>query len=158
MQPRVVPPAAADGAAEVISLEKDPNMWYCDKCGEQHEDQFQVCWKCASDELAGHVTAEPPEPKAEPKLRSGGSILIRMLIGFVVGAILGGAGYTTFGPRILHGDDPGAAGAGSFAVIAGVGLALAVGMFFWVLFPFEPTPAPPAPPETPIKHDDLHAM
>lgn len=25
-------------------------MWKCDTCGEEHEDQFSSCWKCARDE------------------------------------------------------------------------------------------------------------
>lgn len=25
-------------------------MWTCAKCGEQHEDQFETCWKCVGEE------------------------------------------------------------------------------------------------------------
>lgn len=28
-------------------------MWTCDKCGEQHEDQFDSCWRCAGDQASG---------------------------------------------------------------------------------------------------------
>jgi hypothetical protein len=41
----------------------------------------------------------------------------------------------------LQGDDAGA-GVGIFALAAGVGLAIVVGIFFWVIFPYEPTAAP----------------
>ena len=26
---------------------RDSSMWTCPKCGEQHDDQFESCWKCA---------------------------------------------------------------------------------------------------------------
>ncbi len=33
-------------------------MWTCPKCGEQHEDQFESCWKC---------TDQTVELKAQPQ-------------------------------------------------------------------------------------------
>lgn len=117
-------------------------MWICPKCSEPHEDHFKICWKCASEEMAEHVTAEaPPPPAPEPRLRSGGSILVRVAIAFVVGTILGGAAYQGFARRSLQGEDA-AIGVGFFALACGLGLAIGVGVFFWVIFPFEPPPAP----------------
>ncbi len=75
-------------------------MWVCEKCGEPHEDHFKICWKCASQDMGDQVTAEAPPhappPAPEPRLRSGGSILVRIAIGFVVGAIAGGAVLSRF--------------------------------------------------------------
>jgi hypothetical protein len=41
-------------------------MWICPKCGEQHEDQYDSCWKCAraKPEFAEPGISVPP-PMAE---------------------------------------------------------------------------------------------
>ncbi len=116
-------------------------MWVCAKCGEPHEDHFKICWKCASQEMEEQVPADVPLPAPEPRLRSGGSILVRIAIAFVIGVILGGAAYQGFLRRSLQGDDA-ATGVGIFALAVGVGLAILVGIVFWVIFPYEPTAAP----------------
>jgi hypothetical protein len=119
-------------------------MWVCPTCSEPHEDHFKICWKCASQEMGEHVTAEAPSPRApEPRLRSGGAILVRVAIAFVVGVILGGAAYQGFLRRSMQGEDA-ATGAGIFALASGIGLAILVGVFFWVIFPYEPTAGPQA--------------
>lgn len=28
-------------------------MWQCPNCSEQHDDQFDTCWKCGSDQVGG---------------------------------------------------------------------------------------------------------
>jgi hypothetical protein len=116
-------------------------MWSCTKCGEVHEDQFEICWKCASKEMEEHVVAgEPPprtapSPAPEPRLRSGGSILVRMGIAFVVGAVMGGAAFYAFVPDL-----------GGMTLLpsvwSGIALAILVGIHFWVIFPYEPGNAP----------------
>ncbi|HZZ81392.1 MAG TPA: hypothetical protein VFE62_23020 [Gemmataceae bacterium] len=113
-------------------------MWTCPKCAEQNEDNFQICWKCASDEseMETRVTAEPPpivpRQMREPKLRSGASIIVRILIAFIVGGIFGGAVfqavYRTTDPVIV----------GTWALISGLCLAGVIGIYFWVIFPYVP--------------------
>jgi hypothetical protein len=36
------------------------SMWACQQCGEQIEDQFDSCWKCAGQEAAAKSEAPPP--------------------------------------------------------------------------------------------------
>jgi hypothetical protein len=108
-------------------------MWTCPSCGEQHEDQFRECWKCFGKELEHAVTATPPLPKppAPPRtLRSNSSILVRTLIGAVVGMVLGEAVFHASGvsPKEVTG----------YSAVAGAVFAACVGIFFWVLFPYEP--------------------
>jgi hypothetical protein len=121
-------------------------MWVCAKCGEPHEDHFKICWKCASQEMPEQVTADAPllapATDPDPRLRSGGSILVRIAIAFVVGAILGGAASNVFTRGSMPEDTMGiAVAAGSFALASGLGLAIVTGIFFWVIFPYEPTAA-----------------
>ena len=35
-------------------------MWYCPKCGESLEDQFDTCWKCAGEGNGGVDAEESP--------------------------------------------------------------------------------------------------
>jgi hypothetical protein len=120
-------------------------MWVCPKCGEPHEDHFKICWKCASQEMEEQVTAEAPPrvPKPEPRLRSGSVILLRVGIAFVVGVVLGAAAFPMFLPATLQASlGEIAASAVPCALFAGVALAIPVGIFFWVIFPYEPTAVP----------------
>jgi len=42
-------------------------MWTCPTCGEQHEDQFDSCWKCAPAPAEAVLSeAEPLPLSAEP--------------------------------------------------------------------------------------------
>lgn len=111
-------------------------MWVCERCGEQHEDQFKECWKCFDKKLDEHVTAAPPRPAPpEPTLRPTSAILIRMVIAMTVAMSLGVAIAQRTGSDLSD-----AAIAGSiFALIVGV----IVGIFLWVLFPYEPSPTLP---------------
>lgn len=38
-------------------------MWTCPKCGEQHDDQFQSCWRCAGQA----AEAQLPNPLRCPR-------------------------------------------------------------------------------------------
>ena len=108
-------------------------MWTCERCGEQHERQFAECWKCFGKEIEHMVTATPPPPPAPPPvLRSNLSILMRMLIGACIGLVLGLAVFHRFDIGL---EDAFKAGLITAGVVAGL-----VGLFFWVLFPYEPTP------------------
>jgi hypothetical protein len=40
-------------------------MWTCSKCGEQHDDQFESCWKCTQLNPAPESPA-PESPGPEP--------------------------------------------------------------------------------------------
>jgi hypothetical protein len=105
-------------------------MWICPKCSEPHEDHFKICWRCASQEMQEHVTTEAPPPaKPEPRLRSVGSILVRAFIAFVVGAVIGGAISLTSPPDVQA----------VYAIYSGLALAIIVGIFFWVVLPYEPS-------------------
>jgi hypothetical protein len=111
-------------------------MWICSQCGEPNEPNFELCWNCASKEMEEQVTAAPPRPMlpnpaAEPRLRSGGSIIVRILIAFVVGTVLGGAAFHTF----MRSTDP--LTSATYALLSGIALAIFVGIFFWVIFPYE---------------------
>ena len=88
---------------------------------------------CFGKELEHAVTATPPMPKppAPPRtLRSNSSILLRTLIGAVIGMILGEAVFRASGvsPKEVTG----------YAAVVGAVFAICVGIFFWVLFPYEP--------------------
>lgn len=122
-------------------------MWICEKCGEPHEDHFKICWKCTSEAMEEHVTAVPPPlPKPEPKLRSTGAILFRMLIGSVLGGILGGAVSIGYPADYQIG----------LVIYGAIGLAIVTGVFFWVLFPYEPGPTSQMP-DGPARHEDSPA-
>jgi hypothetical protein len=123
-------------------------MWTCPKCAEQNEDNFQICWKCASDLGDTQFTAgEPPivlAPRREPQLRSNGSIILRVVIAFVVGSILGGAAFQVAGRTT----DP--LTNGIWALVSGLALAIVIGICFWVIFPYVPGTEPePEPSEKP---------
>ena len=109
-------------------------MWICPRCGEGNEDSFKECWKCISDEIQGQGTATPPPLPAPPRrVRSLGSVLIRVAIGFAVGMLIGLV--------IFHRNATPLAEAAVAGAIGGGVLAGSVGVFVWVLFPYEPGPA-----------------
>src|SRR5262245_42967056 len=41
-------------------------MWTCPKCREQHDDQFDSCWKCAGLTTAPSSTSGTPSPQPDP--------------------------------------------------------------------------------------------
>ena len=117
-------------------------MWICERCGEPHQDNFKVCWKCAGDEMTEPMTAEAiPAPRTlakrapqERTLRSLGSILARAGIAGVVGMVGGMALFHRNGATLEE-----AVVSGS---LVGVGLGAFVGIFVWVVFPYEPIRGP----------------
>ena len=105
-------------------------MWTCPQCGEMHEDRFKECWKCANH--SAHITAEEPKPAPPPPpLRTAGSIVMRVVVAFVVGLIAGLAIFHRAGLPLET--------AATYGLYLGGGLALGVGVFFWILFPYQPT-------------------
>lgn len=114
-------------------------MWTCPQCGEMHDGRFQGCWKCASPEYSTHFTAEEPKPAPPPPaLRSTGSIVMRVVVAFIVGMIAGLAIFHRSGLLLET--------AAMYGLALGGGLAFIVGVFFWVLFPYEPTRDVNSPP------------
>lgn len=103
-------------------------MWVCPNCGEHNENHFQECWKCVSDTM--HQEA-PANPEASPqRVRSLGSVLFRVSIGFCVGMLLGVA--------VFHRNGISLAEAAVSGAVVGTFVGGAVGLFLWVLFPYEP--------------------
>lgn len=119
-------------------------MWICTTCGEPHQDQFKECWKCAGAEPNEHITAEPPKlvpvaPLPERKLRPFGSILARALVGFLIGAVLSLSSFNFVNADTIVPNQPlSPAGRTALALLVGAIFAIVVGLFFWVVLPYEP--------------------
>lgn len=111
-------------------------MWTCPQCGEMHDDRFKECWKCAGPEHSTHITAEEPKfaPPPVQTVRSTGSIAMRVIVAFIVGIIAGMA--------IFHRSGLAFEIAAMYGLYLGGGLAFLVGVYFWILFPYEPTSGP----------------
>jgi hypothetical protein len=110
-----------------------------------HEDRFRECWKCASPEHSTQITAEAPKlPPPAPALRSPGSILMRVVVAFVVGMIAAMAIFHRSGVPIET--------AAEYGLYLGGGLAFLVGVFFWILFPYQPSRDAEVPSEEPPPH------
>src|ERR1700731_2180196 len=123
-------------------------MWTCPRCGEQHENQFTEGWKCAGAESQAQFSALPLVPlDAEPKLRPLSAILKRAFIGFLVGAVLTMLFAKIVNLRQLQAAWRELSVLETSVLSLRVGLALggAVGIFVWVLFPYEPTNHPTEP-------------
>jgi hypothetical protein len=121
-------------------------MWVCKRCGEPHQDQFKECWKCVGAQAEESVMAGEPPPRAAPlpterKLRSLGSIIVRGLVGFLVGMVLSLSSLNFINPVTVLPEVTVVSSTDKFvfSLIAGAFVGLAVGLFFWVLFPYEPT-------------------
>ncbi len=121
-------------------------MWICPRCGEPHQDQFKECWKCAGPaEADTHVIAEAPRPALpapDVKLRSMGSIMLRAGVGCLIGLLLSFSSFNFIRPEsFLPIPDQGTSPAGRtiLALIIGAIFGLLVGLFFWVMFPYEST-------------------
>ena len=76
----------------------------------------------------------------ERKLRSVGSIVFRIAVGFVVGMLAGMAVFHRYGASLMEAASLGAVGG---TIIAGI-----VGVFVWVVFPFQPPATPSEPPDS----------
>jgi hypothetical protein len=83
----------------------------------------------AVETRASALSADVPR-----RLRSTATVLVRVAIGFALGVVFGGA--------IMH--RGGASFLDALTIGAGFGLAVgvAVGIFLWVLFPYEPRQMP----------------
>ena len=121
-------------------------MWICRKCGEPHQDQFKECWKCVGAEMDEHVVAGEPKltPTLPPKartLRSLGSILLRAGIGFLVGMLLGLSSLNFINPKTMLPEEWIVSSKDKLVLglIAGAVIGTLVGIFVWVVFPYEPT-------------------
>ncbi len=123
-------------------------MWTCPRCGEQHEDQFTECWKCAGADSQAQFSALPLVPlDAEPKLRPLSAILKRAFIGFLVGAVLTMLFANIVNLRQFYAAWPDLSflETSVLGLIVGLALGGVVGLFVWVLFPYEPTHRPTEP-------------
>jgi len=97
-----------------------------------HDDRFKECWKCAGPEHSTQITAEEPKfAPPPPPLRSAGSIVMRVVVAFIVGMIGGLAVFHRSGLALEV--------AATYGLYMGGGLALLVGVFYWILFPYQPT-------------------
>jgi len=116
-------------------------MWICAKCSEPHEDQFEVCWKCSGDEMKTAVTATPPPPSAgQRELRPFRDIVVRALMGFLIGFVLTMM-FLNLGNAwlVVYFMAENTLAAATIVSLTGGGvLGLAVGAYFWVLFPYVP--------------------
>ena len=133
------------------------SMWVCSKCGEPHQDQFKECWKCAGIEMekSEHVMPGPPPvtlPPPERRLRSTGSVLARAAVGFLIGAVLSLSSLNFVNPQtLMPGQEMTPGSKTVFALVIGAIFGLIVGLFFWVLFPYEATAEPT---QTEIENDE----
>ena len=101
-------------------------MWTCPQCGEQHQEQFDACWKCAGGQVPRPV--EDPAPDRPRTLMS--VMLPRTALGCVAGAALGTIAFAWTGEPLLR-----AAGRGA---LVGIPVALFIGVFVWAFFPYAP--------------------
>src|SRR5262245_12889676 len=99
-------------------------MWTCPQCGEQHQEQFDACWKCAGRQMPQSMAPD----RGPPRTLLG--LMPRVLLGCFAGAGLGAAAFGWAGGPL-----PGSAILGAVVGIAG---ALFIGAFVWAFFPFAP--------------------
>src|SRR6266852_7911971 len=118
-------------------------MWICQRCGEPHQDQFKECWKCAGAQAEESVVAGEPPPRPAPspterKLRPLSSIIVRGLVGFLVGLLLSLSSLNFINPKAVL---PDVSSTDKFVISlwAGAIVGSVVGLFIWVMFPYEPT-------------------
>lgn len=121
-------------------------MWICRRCGEPHQDQFKECWKCVGAAMDEHVVAGEPKltptlPPKERKLRSVGSILLRAGIGFLVGMLIGLSSLNFINPSKILPEEwiVSTKDVIVLGLVAGAIFGTLVGIFVWVVFPYEPT-------------------
>jgi uncharacterized membrane protein len=119
-------------------------MWICPRCSEQHSDQFSECWKCAGATENEHITAAPPLPRIEPRLRPTSAILKRAFIGFCVGVIatMLFGNVVNLGFLVRMELEHSLLGTTFLSLTVGWAFGLAVGLFYWIVLPYEPTKKP----------------
>jgi hypothetical protein len=116
-------------------------MWICPKCSEQHEDQFEFCWKCSGDEAQAAITNAPQllsGPQRE--LRPFRDILVRAIFAFLIGFVLSML-FLNLGNAwlvALFFSETTLTAATIVSLAGGAILGLTVGVFFWVGFPYMP--------------------
>ncbi|WP_151056395.1 hypothetical protein [Cellvibrio sp. KY-YJ-3] len=85
-------------------MPKENRMWKCEECGEEHENQFETCWKCESyNESTGFNN--PLKMDSVEDIKSSTKIVL-----IICTIIFGIAGAVTFYPLLLSGmifDAPG---------------------------------------------------
>jgi membrane protease YdiL (CAAX protease family) len=130
-------------------------MWVCPNCGEPHQDQFRECWKCVGAEIEAEqqqlevAAPSPPNAPAERRLRGYGWFLSRAAAGFLVGTLLSLMGLNYLNAQIRQsplgdlGQGLSPAGMTIAALLVGFVFAVLVGVFAWVVFPYEPTGTAP---------------
>jgi hypothetical protein len=122
-------------------------MWTCPRCGEQHEDQFSDCWKCAGLAEQGQFSAKPLPPlQTEQRLKPLSAFIKVALIAFGVGVVLSMLFTSVVDLHQLVQSWPELSllGTSVLSLVAGVGLGIIAGVFAWVVFPYEPIDRPPS--------------
>ena len=100
-------------------------MWTCPQCGEQHQEQFDACWKCAGRQMPRPAAPEPGPPRTLL-----GVFLPRTALGGLAGVATATAMFAWVGEPL-----PNAAALGA---VIGIPVALFIGAFVWAFFPFAP--------------------
>src|ERR1041385_3918847 len=115
-------------------------MWICPRCSEQHADQFTECWKCAGAAENEGITAKPPLPKIEPRLRPTSAIVKRAFIGFCVGVIVTMlfGNVVNFDFLVKTDADISLLRTSFLSLSVGLAVGLVLGVFFWIVLPYEP--------------------
>src|SRR6185369_3153996 len=73
------------GARLAWKTKRKLRMWICRQCGEPHQDDFKLCWKCVGQEMR-----EVPElhhalpPGLDRKLRPISWVIVRAAIAVIV--------------------------------------------------------------------------
>ncbi len=118
-------------------------MWACPKCGEMHDDHFEICWKCASAELPHDANPPASAPPPERKLRPFRVIAGRSALAFFVGSLLGMGLFHSTLRRVISTaglGDPTVLGSTVYGLIVGVLAAILIAIIHWIFFPYEPLP------------------
>jgi len=100
-------------------------MWTCPQCGEEHQEQFDACWKCAGRQMPRAADPDPGTPRTLV-----GVLLPRTALACVAGVAAGTAMFAWVGEPL--------ASAVGLGVVLGVPVALFIGTFVWAFFPFAP--------------------
>ncbi len=119
-------------------------MWSCPKCGEMHDDHFDICWKCASPEVLHEPARAPATQTPERKLRPFRSIAWRVVVAFFAGSILGLALFQSTLRNVVASaglGNPTTLGSTVYGLIVGMLTAILVALIHWIFFPYEPLPA-----------------
>ena len=119
-------------------------MWTCPYCGEQHDDRFSECWKCAGADMHEPATATAPAAPAERQLRPFRAVLARAFIGFCIGAVLTMLFANVGSIQLINASWPelSLVGTSLLSLLVGLAFGFLVCVFVWVVFPYEPSKRP----------------